>query len=270
VPPDLTLQPGTVISVRVNDWLSSDQNRAGDEFSAVLEQPLVADGWVVAYAGQPVMGRVAVAQRAGRPKGVSQLGVELSELTLVDGQVVQLRTQLLQSSAGASSGRDAATIVSTTGLGAAIGAIAGGGKGAGIGAGVGAAVGVISVLATPGRETVIPAESLLTFRLESPVTFSTERSQTAFYPVTPESYQTEAPPPTYRRQQYVAPYREYYPPPLVYRRYPAPYYYPVYVYPYDDSYYYRPYRYHSYYRGPTLVLRFGSHGHSRYGHYYRH
>ena len=40
VPPELTLQPGTVITVRISDWLSSDQNRAGDDYSAVLEQPL--------------------------------------------------------------------------------------------------------------------------------------------------------------------------------------------------------------------------------------
>ena len=262
LPQELTLQPGTVITVRINDWLSSDQNRAGDDFSAVLEQPLVADGWVVAYPGQPVMGRVAIADKAGRTKGVSQLGVELSEVTLADGQVVPLMTRLLQTSAGASHGTDAAAVAGTTAAGAAIGGIAGGGKGAGIGAGVGAAAGLIAVLATRGRETVIPAESLLTFRLESPVTFSTERGRTAFQPVTPETYQAGGRSPIDRRQQYSAPPdRGDYPPPPVYRRYPPPYYYPVYMYPYD-GYYYRPYRYYSYYPGPSIVLRFyGSRGH---------
>lgn len=268
-PSELTLQPGTVITVRTNDWLSSDQNREGDDFSAVLEQPLVADGWVVAYAGQTVTGRVAVAQRAGRAKGVSRLGLELDELTLADGQVVPLMTRLLERSAGASRGRDVAAVAGTTVAGATIGAIAGGGKGAGIGAGVGAAAGIIGVLATPGRATEIPPETLLTFRVEAPVSFSTERSRTAFQPVTPETYRTAEPARNYRRQQYVAPpNRGYYPPPVVYRRYPEPYYYPVDVYPYDDDYYYRPYRYYPYYSGSSFVFRFDtSH---RHGHYDRH
>lgn len=269
VPQELTLQPGTVITVRINEWLSSDQNRAGDDFSAVLEQPLVADGWVVAYPGQPVTGRVAIAERAGRSQGVSQLGVELSELTLADGQVVPLMTRLVQTSAGPSPGADVAAVAGTTAAGAAIGGIAGGGKGAGIGAGIGAAAGLIAVLATRGRETVIPAESLLTFRVESPVTFSTERSQTAFQPVRPETYQAGPRGPVERRQQYSAPpNRGYYPPPVVYRSYPPPYYYP-YVYPYD-GYSYRPYGYYSYYSGPSIVFRFrGSHRHSHSGHHYR-
>jgi len=57
VPPSITLPAGTVIPVRLNDWLSSDKNQSGDRFSATLEQPLVANGWVVAVRGQVVTGR---------------------------------------------------------------------------------------------------------------------------------------------------------------------------------------------------------------------
>ena len=72
-----------MIPVRLTEWLSSDKNQSGDQFSATLEQPLVANGWVVAVRGQIVTGRVAQVKKAGRVSGVSQLGVELSELTLV-------------------------------------------------------------------------------------------------------------------------------------------------------------------------------------------
>jgi hypothetical protein len=55
-------------------------------------------------------------------------------------------------------------------LGAIIGAIAGGGKGAAIGAGAGAAIGAGAEIATHGRRVRIPPESLLTFRLDRPLT----------------------------------------------------------------------------------------------------
>jgi len=54
-------------------------------------------------------------------------------------------------------------------IGGIIGAIAGGGKGAAIGAASGAAAGAGAQMATRGRSVRVPAESVLTFRLERPV-----------------------------------------------------------------------------------------------------
>jgi outer membrane lipoprotein SlyB len=54
-------------------------------------------------------------------------------------------------------------------LGTIIGAIAGGGKGAAIGAAAGAAGGAGAEIATSGKVVRIPAESVLTFRLERPL-----------------------------------------------------------------------------------------------------
>jgi hypothetical protein len=54
-------------------------------------------------------------------------------------------------------------------IGSIIGAIAGGGKGAAIGAAAGAAAGASSETVTRGREVHVPAESILTFRLERPL-----------------------------------------------------------------------------------------------------
>ena len=51
-------------------------------------------------------------------------------------------------------------------LGTIIGAIAGGGKGAAIGAAAGAGAGVGTQVLTRGKTVKVPAESLLTFRLE--------------------------------------------------------------------------------------------------------
>jgi hypothetical protein len=229
VPPTLTLPAGTVITVRTSQFLSSDQNQPGDGFSAVLQQPLVADGWVVARRGQTVLGRVAVVQKAGRVRGVSQLGVELHQLILVDGQQLPLRTQLMQSSAGTSRGRDATAIGTTTGVGAAIGAAAGGGKGAGIGAGAGAAAGLTGVLLTRGRPTVIPPETVLTFQTEFLLTVSTQRSQQAFQPVTQQDYDQDT---LRNRPQHLAVVGPAYPPPPDYYWGYSPWgYYPWGYYP---------------------------------------
>ena len=188
LPRTLTLAAGTVISVRTTQFLSSDQNRAGDGFSAELEQPLVVDGWVVARRGQTVLGRVVMAQKAGRVKGVSQLAVEVTHLVFVDGRQVPVRTGFMQTSAGASQGHDAQGVGTAAGTGAIVGAIASGGKGAGIGAAVGAGAGLAGVLLTRGRATEIPPETLLTFQMEAPVTISTERSRVAFRPVSQDDY----------------------------------------------------------------------------------
>ena len=71
VPAQLTIKPGTYITVRLNQALSSDHNHAGDAFAASLVRPIVVDGVVVAGRGQTLGGRVAEAQKAGRVSGTS-------------------------------------------------------------------------------------------------------------------------------------------------------------------------------------------------------
>ncbi|HEY2844130.1 MAG TPA: hypothetical protein VGJ09_10790 [Bryobacteraceae bacterium] len=188
LPSQLTLPAGTWINARVDQTLSSDHNQAGDAFSMTLTQPLVANGFVVARRGQIISGRVAEAVKAGRVKGTSRLALELTDLTLVDGQQIPLRTQMVEYSGGTSKGRDAAAIGTTTGLGAAVGAAAGGGAGAGIGAGAGAAASTIGVLLTRGRATEVYPEAVLTFRTTEPLTVSTAQSALAFVPVQQGDY----------------------------------------------------------------------------------
>lgn len=245
LPPEmLTIPAGTIIRLRIDEWLSSDQNRPGDVFGAVLEQPIVVDGWVVARRGQAETGSVAAVKKAGRVSGTSELGVQLGELTLVDGQQVSVQTQMQQNSAGTSHGQDAATIGTTTALGAAIGAAANGGTGAAVGAGAGAAAGIIGVLATRGKPTLIAPETVLTFRLQVPVTISTERSQFAFQPVTQGDYDSRAA--QNRSFRGETPGGRGYPP-LPYFGYPYPYAYP-----------------YGYYAGPLAIGIYGGFGH-RYG-----
>ena len=251
-----TLPAGTIVLVRLTDPLSSERNKVGDSFITVLEQPLVAQGLVVSGRGQTVMGRVGVAQNAGRVQGVSQLGMELTEVVLADGQQVPIRTQLIRTSAGTSKGRDAAGIGATTGMGAMIGAAAGGGPGAAIGAAAGAVAGVIGVLSTRGRATEIYPETLLTFRLTEPLTISTAKNPQAFRVVSKQDYLggvAQINPPRYPALYSAPPPRPYY--------YPAYPYYPGLYAPPGYGGYYGIYGY-----GPTIV--FGYRGH--WGHGYHH
>ncbi len=188
-PPSLlTIPAGTVVIMRLNEPLSSDHNQIGDQFTGVLEQPIVVNGWVVARRGQTVVGQVKSVKKAGRVVGTSQLGVELTNLTLVDGEQAPVLTELWKASGGTSHGADAATIAGGTGLGAAIGAAADWGRGAAIGAGAGAVAGIGAVLLTRGRPTILEPESQLTFRLVDPVKVDTANSQQAFLPVSQEDF----------------------------------------------------------------------------------
>jgi len=228
VPPRLTLPQGTFVTVRMNQWLSSDRNQQGDTFFATLAEPVVVDGVVVAQRGQNVSGRVTEAVKAGMAKGVSRLGVELTELTLVDGQQVSIQSQVANRQGPTSVGRDVGAVAGTTALGAAIGAVAGRGTGAAIGAGAGAAAGILGVLLTRGQPTVVAPETMLTFRIEAPVSISTERAPQAFRFVEPPDYQQR---PGQRPAYAASPY-PYGATPYAAAPYPA--------YPYYGGYYYGP------------------------------
>jgi hypothetical protein len=228
VPSQITIPAGTFLTVRVDQFLSSDKNQAGDSFSATLARPLVTNGLIIARRGQTLGGKVVDAKKAGRVKGVSHLQITLNSLTLADGQQVPVETALTSITGTTSNGRDAAAVVTTTGVGAAIGAAADWGTGAAIGAGAGLVAGVVGVLVTRGHPTVIYPESQLTFRLAKPVTFSTDKAPQAFVDANTLNNQRAMrqgppqgpPPPGYQGGGYPPPY--YYGSPYPY--YPYPYY----------------------------------------------
>jgi hypothetical protein len=234
VPQQITIPAGTFVTVRVDQFLSSDKNQAGDSFSATLARPLAANGFVVARRGETLGGKVIEAKKAGRVKGVSHLQIALSSLTLADGQQVPVETALTSITGTTSNGRDAGAILTTTATGAAIGAAADWGTGAAIGGGAGLVAGVVGVLVTRGHPTVIYPESQLTFRLAKPVTFSTGKAPQAFLDASTLNQRAGGPGP---RQG---------PPPPGYQGGPGPY---------PPPYYYGPY--YPYYWGPSIGFFYG-------------
>jgi len=250
LPERMTIPAGTFVTVRVDQYLSSDKNKPGDNFSATLSRPLVADGFVVARRGETIGGHVVDAKKAGRVKGVSHLQISLNTLTLADGEQVPVDTALTSITGPTSKGRDAAAIVGTTATGAAIGAAAAWGPGAAIGAGAGLVASTVGVLVTRGHPTVIYPESQLTFRLAKPVTFSTARAPQAFAAVSAASsvraaapMPPQGPPPGY--QGCPGPGCGPYPPPYyVAPYYPYPYFWgPSFGFYYGRGFYGRGFRY---------------------------
>jgi hypothetical protein len=244
LPAALTIKPGTFVTVRVEQALSSDRNQQGDIFSASLVQPIVVDGVVVAQRGQTVMGQVAEAQKAGRVSGTSHLALQLTGLTLADGTQANIQSQMVDRNGQTSVGNDVAAVATTTGVGAAVGAAADWGRGAAIGAGAGAVVGLAGVLLTRGHPTVVYPETLLTFRINTPVNVDLNRAPQAFRYVGPEDYDRPPVQTTVMGR----------PQPRPYGPYPYPYSYPGYYnyYPYGYGY---PYAY-----GPAIGIGIGIRG----------
>lgn len=171
VPPrTYTITAGRPITIWTSEELSTKTARPGQRFSASLANAIVDDDWVIAKKGAPVEGVIVSSDPGGRVKGRATLSIRLESLTLADGRTVNLETGSYTKQAKSTVKKDAIKTGIGAGIGAAIGAIAGGGKGAAIGAGAGAGAGAGVVMATRGDPAVIPSESKISFRLQSPIT----------------------------------------------------------------------------------------------------
>jgi hypothetical protein len=167
--PMVTLPAGTPVMIRTAEDIDTERNQAGDVFNATLAQPLTLGDQVIAPAGSEVKGHVAYARDSGTFTGQSELILELIELR-VGERTYELRTSDY-SEAGPSRGkRTAAAIGGAAAVGAVIGAVVGGGKGAAIGAGTGAGVGAGVQVLTRGQRIKVPTETMLTFKLQLPLT----------------------------------------------------------------------------------------------------
>lgn len=164
-PVRLTAPAGTAITIRLNGGLAASRNEVGDRFNGVLDRPIVSHGATIFAAGTPVSGEVVSSKGKGRFKGAGDLGISL---TAIGRESVQ--TSVYQKNAKGRGKRTAGFVGGGAGLGALIGGIAGGGKGALIGGLAGAGGGTAAGAYTGNRDVVIPAESVISFRLTRAVT----------------------------------------------------------------------------------------------------
>lgn len=156
------IPPGTQIDVR-SDATINVRDADGRIFTGrVMRDVMDRDG-------RPMIPRGAPAELILRRVGPRDFAVDLESVT-VEGRrysidaddAERVRTQGEGRRTGEYAGGGAV-------VGSIIGAIAGGGKGAAIGALAGGAAGATAAVTTRGERIYIPAESVLTFRLERPL-----------------------------------------------------------------------------------------------------
>ena len=165
----ITIPSGTAVSIRLGNSLSSKTSKAGEHFTGTLAQPIEVAGQAAVPAGAEVAGHVTEAEAQGHFKGAAVLSLTLDSIT-INGESQDIKTSSLTRSIKGKGKRTAVLIGGGTGAGALIGGLAGGGKGALIGAAAGAGAGTAGAAFTGNKEIVLPAESVLTFKLADAIT----------------------------------------------------------------------------------------------------
>jgi hypothetical protein len=167
-PAVVEIPAGTRLRVRLDQDLGSKISQSGDTFGATLADSVTVNGVTVIPRGARAQGTVIDAKPLGRFKGAARLEVRLERVrTNWGGYPVSTSTvEKVQAGKGR---RSAEFIGGGGGLGALIGGLTGGGQGALIGGLAGAGAGTAGTAFTGNKQIVLPAETLLTFRLERPV-----------------------------------------------------------------------------------------------------
>jgi hypothetical protein len=209
----VTIAPGTLLSVRTNQPLSTGQLKKGDLFQATSSVDLYENGVVAIPRGAVFTGHVVEAKNAGALAGRPKLDLQLDSVQLGD-KTYPIASQVWTSEGASKTGYTAANTAGGAIFGALIGAVAGGGVGAGVGAIAGGAGGAAISGATHGPRLDLPPEALLQFRLAQPLTVQPVRYSEAVRLANSVPEQ-----PTLHRRPEYAPY----PAPYPYAPVPPPY-----------------------------------------------
>jgi hypothetical protein len=141
-------------------------------YSATVEEAILNTDGTVAIPRGSEASLVVRDMSSGGTVGSRSVALDLAEVR-VDGHRYAISTEDLEKSGNKGIGKNKRTAEMVGGgaaIGAIIGAIAGGGKGAALGGLIGAAGGGTAQVLTRGKEVRVPAESVLTFKLDQPVT----------------------------------------------------------------------------------------------------
>ncbi len=163
---------GTEIAVRNDELIDSSKAVEGQTYAAeVTDDVRDAKGDVVIPRGANAQLVIKSVSSGSRIHGASDLVVDLQSVSVAGQQYALAATDFVEKGkdgVGANK-RTAEYAGGGAALGAVIGAIAGQGKGAALGAASGAGAGALTEIITKGGAVKIPAETLMTFKLEKPV-----------------------------------------------------------------------------------------------------
>jgi hypothetical protein len=165
----IVIPAGTTIRVQLAQTLSTKNSQTGDPFSGTVVSPVRVNGQTIIRSGARANGTVIEAKSQGRFKGQAVLAVRLDSVR-ADGRTYPVRTSRVERVEAGKGKRSLLMTGGGAGLGALIGGLAGGGKGALIGGLLGGGGGAAGSAFTGNHDLVLPAESVLTFRLDQDVT----------------------------------------------------------------------------------------------------
>jgi hypothetical protein len=228
----VTMLPGTRLQVRTTEPVDSKRAKPGEQLEFTVIQDVAVNGVLAIPRGAMVHGVVTEVKKSGDLSGSSELALQLTSLDL-GGQSYPLNSDLFKVKSPSKTGQTVGSAIGGGLIGTIIGCAVGRGAGCAIGAGAGVAAGTAASAASPGPRVWIPAEALVTFKLNAPLTVSPVSPQEAarlaqgLYPGGPSLY---------RRYPYGSPYYRYYGGPAYYG-YPPPYYVPYYTV--GGAYYWR-------------------------------
>lgn len=171
--PYATIPSGSELVVRTNERIESSSATEGRTYSAQVDRDVLdSSGNVIIPRGSGAQLVIRDVSRGGTVSG-PQMALDLQSLTL-NGQNYYVSTQDIQRrDQGVGANRRTGEYVGGGAvLGTLLGAIAGGGKGALIGAIAGAAAGGGVQVLTRGKEIRVPPETVLTFRLDQPLSLN--------------------------------------------------------------------------------------------------
>ena len=168
-PPTVVELPvGTHLHVRLDQDLGSRISHPGDRFSATVAEDVIINGQTVVPRHARAEGSVIDAKPLGHFKGGAILELRLERVHTNWGSYPVATSSIERAEKG--KGKRTAGFAGGGGaFGAIVGGLAGGGKGALIGGLAGAGAGTAGSALTGNHEIFLPAETLLTFRLEHAV-----------------------------------------------------------------------------------------------------
>src|SRR6185503_12129920 len=161
---ELRLREGTEIYVRLEEPLSSRTARREDRFEATVFRPVREDGATAIPAGATIRGIVRNAEPAERPSRSGKLDLDFHALFL-GSERIDVYTRVIAVRENDDAPREKAGIGAV--LRGVLGGLIGGHKGALVGVLLG---GTGAVVGTKGGEVELPAGTILTVRLERPIT----------------------------------------------------------------------------------------------------
>ena len=189
----LVVHAATTIPLRLMNTINSRTVQPGQALYCETIFPITAGNRIVIPRGSSVKGSVTQVVRPKRGKHKrAQMGLRFETLILPNGTTFSLRATLFgfgtagnegfqpkegKIEGASTKGEDAGKVAETTVTGAELGTIVGAAdgsvwRGLGIGSLVGAGSGLVWILASRGKEIVLPSGTSFDLRLSAPLTFN--------------------------------------------------------------------------------------------------